>query len=84
MPLHVELVPSGFAGNETWKLNTSCPDCHWEPEQVKKLQKCRGCDRIGGMAAGPKFRVLGLRPYSVLAGIVGDKRVSEALTQLRG
>lgn len=84
MPLHVELVPSGYADNETWKLATSCPDCHWEPEQVKKLQKCPGCARIGGMADGPKFRVLGLRPYSVLAGIVGDKRVSEALTQLRG
>ena len=84
MPLHVELVPSGFADNETWKLNTACPDCHWEPKQVKKLQKCHGCDRIGGMAGGQKFRVLGLRPYSVLAGIVGDKRVTEALAQLRG
>ena len=84
MRLHVELVPSGFAGDETWKLNTSCPDCKYEPVEVKKLQKCVGCGRIGGMAEGPKFRVLGLRPYSVLAGIVGPERVGEALTQLRG
>lgn len=84
MKLHVELVPAGFAGAETWKLNTACPDCKYEPEQVKKLQKCRGCGRIGGMAEGPKFRVLGLRPYSVLAGIVGPARVGEAMTQLRG
>ena len=84
MPLHVELVPSGFADNETWKLNTACPDCHWEPKQVKKLQKCHGCDRIGGMAGGQKFRVLGLRPYSLLAVSVGTQRVTEALAQLRG
>ena len=84
MRLHVELVPSGFANNEIWKLNTACPDCKFEPEQIKKLQKCLGCGRIGGMSEGQKFRVLGLRPYSVLAGIVGTNRVDEALTQLRG
>ena len=84
MRLHVELVPSGFAGDETWKLNTACPDCKYEPVKVKKLQKCLGCGRIGGMAEGQKFRVLGLRPYSVLAGIVGASRVAESLTQLRG
>ena len=84
MRLHVELIPSGFADNETWKLNTACPDCHYEPAQVKKLQKCLGCGRIGGMAEGQKFRVLGLRPYSILAGIVGPSRVTEALMQLRG
>ena len=84
MRLHIELVPSGFSDSETWKLNTACPDCKYEPAQVKKLQKCMGCGRIGGMADGPKFRVLGLRPYSVLAGIVGPGRVAEALTQIRG
>ena len=84
MRLHVDLVPSGFADSETWKLNTACPDCKYEPGQVKKLQKCLGCGRIGGMAEGQKFRVLGLRPYSVLAGIVGTERVDAALTQLRG
>ena len=83
MRLHVELVPSGFADDETWKLNTACPDCKYEPELVKKLQKCVGCGRIGGMAEGQKFRVLGLRPYSVLAGIVGADRVSKALSELR-
>lgn len=83
MKLHVELVPSGFADDETWKLNTACPDCKYEPAQMKKLQKCLGCGRIGGMAEGQKFRVLGLRPYSVLAGIVGADRVAEALTRLR-
>ena len=83
MRLHIELVPSGFSDSETWKLNTACPDCKFEPEQVEKLQKCLGCGRIGGMAEGQKFRVLGLRPYSVLAGIVGPSRVAEALTQLR-
>ena len=84
MPLHVDLVPSGFADGETWKLNTSCPECQYEPEQVKKLQKCNGCGRIGGMDQGRKFRVLGLRPYSMLAGIFGAERVGQALTELRG
>ena len=84
MRLHVELVPAGFSDSETWKLNTACPDCKYEPAQVKKLQKCLGCGRIGGMAEGQKFRVLGMRPYSVLAGIVGPSRVAEALMQLRG
>lgn len=73
-PLHVELVPSGFSDGETWSLNASCPECGYEPAEIKKLQKCVGCGRIGGISAGPKFRVLGVRPYSHLAGIIGEER----------
>lgn len=72
--LHTELVPSGFSDGETWSLKATCPDCGYEPAAIKKLQKCIGCGRIGGTSNGPKFRVLGIRPYSHLAGIIGEER----------
>jgi hypothetical protein len=81
-PLHVELVPSGFSDGQTWSLNASCPDCGFEPTKIKKLQKCIGCGRIGGTSEGPKFRVLGIRPYSHLAGIIGEKQARKEVSRL--
>jgi hypothetical protein len=82
-PLHVELLPSGFSDGETWSLAASCPDCCYEPAEPKKLQKCLGCGRIGGISAGPKFRVLGTRPYSNLAGIIGEEKAKTEIEKLR-
>lgn len=83
-PLHVELVPAGFSDGETWSLNACCPECGYEPAEIKKLQKCVGCGRIGGICEGPKFRVLGIRPYSHLAGIIGAEPAKTELELLEG
>lgn len=82
-PLHTELVPAGFSDSQSWALNASCPVCSYEPAEIKKQQKCLGCGRVGGISAGPKFKVLGLRPYVHLSGIVGPDQTRQRAERLR-
>ncbi len=68
--LHVELVPPGYSDGSTWVVFAHCPDCKCV---VASRQECQGCRRKGSFADERKFKVLGYRPYLLLAQVLGEK-----------
>lgn len=94
MPLVVELVPSGYSDGKRWQLDPSCSNCGWVPEayrgQACSDQRvlrtwdpgCRGCGRTVIWTSGPKFKVLGTRPYMRLVDIVGTEGVEILMNEL--
>lgn len=74
MPLVAELIPSGHSDGYRWSLSPSCPECRFEPQGLSdpsEPTRCLCCGWFGPFPPGPKFKVLGLRPYVHLAGILG-------------
>lgn len=79
--LHVELIPPGFSDGQVWTLAAHCPDCgcsvsHIDrnsPQKSNRQQQrvCSACGRTGCPAGEQKNKVLGLRPYVRLDGIMG-------------
>ena len=76
--LHAELVPPGFSDGRTWQLSAYCPDCKCEMGG-KGQQKCPACGRYGHPHEIRKSKVLGLRPYVLLNGVIGQSKTIELL-----
>lgn len=79
--LHTELVPPGFSDGRTWQLSGYCPDCKCEMG-AKGQQKCPACGRFGHPHEIRKSKVLGLRPYVFLNGVIGKSKTVELLKKL--
>lgn len=68
--LHVDLVPPGVSDGQTWTLSAYCPDCKFALSEIGR-QRCPSCGRIGSPHGQRKSKVLGLRPYVNLEGVMG-------------
>ena len=79
--LHTELVPPGFSDGTTWQISGYCPDCRCESKSVGQ-QKCPACKRYGHPHEIRKSKVLGLRPYVFLNGVIGESKTVELLGKL--
>ena len=79
--LHAELVPPGFSDGTTWEISAYCPDCRC-PSQSSGQQKCPACKRYGHPHEIRKSKVLGLRPYVFLNGVIGESKTVELLRKL--
>ena len=78
LAIHVELVPPGFSDGQTWTISRCCPTCKFEM-QDKKEQSCPACKRFGNPHELRKNKVLGLRPYVHLEGVIGAEKTAEIL-----
>lgn len=79
IPLHFELVPPGFSDGTTWHLPARCGRCR----VVRDEAVCRCCGIRGNLQAPTRRKVLGLRPYLDLAGVIGRDRAKAAVENLR-
>ncbi len=77
--LHVELVPPGYSDGTTWQLPARCGRCRAIRDDVV----CRCCGIRGNLQAPTRRKVLGLRPYLDLAGVIGRDRAKAAVENLR-
>lgn len=77
--MHVELIPPGYSDGQTWTLADHCPDCKSEMPEGKRQKTCPACGRNGSPHGARKSKVLGLRPYVQLAGIMGESKTAEFL-----
>ena len=83
LELHTELVTAGLSDGLKWETRGYCPTCKAameldEPEKVQtKESKCLICGRRGNPTGGKKSKVLGLRPFVQLNGIVGAEKVAD-------
>ncbi len=82
LTLHVELVPPGFSDGQTWQISGCCPDCGFAMPAVGQ-QKCLACKRYGHPHEIRKSKVLGLRPYVFLKGVIGETKTVELLKKLK-
>ena len=76
--LHADLVPPGFSDGRVWQLSRYCPDCKCEMREAGQ-QKCPACGRFGHPHEIRKSKVLGLRPYVFLNGVIGEPKTVELL-----
>jgi len=81
LALHAELVPPGFSDGTTWQISGYCPDCGCQSKSTGQ-QKCPACKRYGHPHEIRKSKVLGLRPYVLLNGVIGESKTVELLQQL--
>jgi len=81
LELHAELVPPGFSDGQVWQLSGYCPDCSCELK-TSGQQKCPACGRYGHPHEIRKSKVLGLRPYVFLNGVIGESKTVELLQKL--
>lgn len=95
LALVVELIPSGFSDGSHWQLDPSCPNCRFVPETLVSTDSsaeqndaaaaspyCGGCGKRTHWVPGPKFKVLGRRPYMRLVDIVGIEGVKQLQLKL--
>ncbi len=73
LELHVDLIPPGISDGTTWTQFAHCPTCkcalkYGEPA----TQICPACGRKGNPHGERKGKVLGLRPYVNLCGVLGE------------
>ena len=78
LELHTDLVPPGFSDGLTWQLSGYCPDCKFAMSETGQ-QKCPACRRYGHPHEVRKSKVLGLRPYVFLNGVIGESKTVELL-----
>ncbi len=76
LKFHVELIPPGISDGRTWTLAAHCPDCKFEMPPVGR-QNCTACGRTGNPVGQRKSKVLGLRPYVNLVGVLGKQMTAE-------
>jgi hypothetical protein len=79
--LHTELIPEGYSDGKTWTLFPHCQfcKCRW----FDRLQPCRFCGSNGRYQNEIRLKVLGIRPYLLLAPFIGaeaTKRMLESCT----
>lgn len=80
MSLAVDLVPPGNSDGQTWTIAAHCPDCKHELKNPGR-QMCPSCGRFGSPHGQRKSKVLGLRPYIKLAGVLGKTPASEFMNR---
>lgn len=89
-----EYVPSGYSDGRTWRLAPSCPDCHFDVGVEEGVSEelnqdpgpaygCPACGSRSPMVDGPKFKVLGTRPYVHLVSIVGEDGTARLADRMR-
>ena len=76
LTLHVDLVPPGISDGQTWTLSAHCPDCKIEMPTSGR-QQCSACGKFGNPHGQRKSKVLGLRPYVNLVGVMGEPMTAE-------
>lgn len=82
MAIHVDLVPPGVSDGQTWALAAHCPDCRLEMSAPGR-QQCPACGRFGNPHGPRKSKVLGLRPYVDLEGVLGKQKTVEFMRRYR-
>jgi hypothetical protein len=80
LTLHIDLVPSGYSDGQTWTLVAHCPDCKLEMSESGQ-QHCSSCGRIGSPHGKRKSKVLGLRPYVNLVGVMGKTMTAKFMAR---
>lgn len=80
LELHLELIPPGTSDGATWIQVAHCPACKHEMKIVQqRSQTCPACGRRGNPHGERKGKVLGLRPYVQLCGVMGESKTVEFL-----
>ena len=80
LELHVELIPPGFSDGTTWTQFAHCPACKCE---MGNVPICPACERRGNPHGERKGKVLGLRPYVKLCGVLGESGTRELLERFK-
>jgi hypothetical protein len=79
LTLHIDLVPPGYSDGQTWTLAAHCPECKCRSKAENSQQKCEACGRTGNPHGESKSKVLGLRPYVQLSGVLGKEQTAKLL-----
>ena len=79
LELVVELVPPGDSDGVAWVINSHCPEC--KMSMAEGLDRCQACGRVGRPHGIRKSKVLGLRPYVTLEGVLGGAKTVELLSR---
>lgn len=78
--MHVELVPAGHANGSTWTIAPHCPDCKYALRSTSQNKRpCPVCGRFGNPQNARKYKVLGIRPYSLLSRVIGKQKTIAAI-----
>lgn len=82
LKIHFEAIVPGNSDGQHWELEPTCPNCGcgFDKRAVQR-RECPACRRRGGPQQGRKFKVLGMRPYVQLAGIVGKQKTLELIKE---
>ena len=76
--LVTELVPSGNSDGIHWSVEPHCSNCRCEMYQDRR---CDECGQVSHAVPKRKRRVLGLRPYMLLKGLLGTEKTLQLLQQ---
>lgn len=80
LELFVELIPPGYSDGLTWTQLAHCPTCKCVMNTANdSTTTCPACSRTGSPHGERKGKVLGLRPYVRLCGVIGERRTEEFL-----
>ncbi|MFK7770169.1 MAG: hypothetical protein AB8B55_23365 [Mariniblastus sp.] len=78
LSIHVDLLPPGNSDGKKWTLFSHCPNCKKVANDFDasnpREEKCSSCQRVGHPHGRQKNKVLGLRPYMHLVGILGEEK----------
>jgi len=74
LTIQVELIPPGHSDGRKWTIFAHCPDCKMKLTEQANQQRCDSCGRYGNPHGQRKSKVLGLRPYVRLAGVMGNDK----------
>jgi hypothetical protein len=81
--LHLQLITAGHSDGLKWTTSSYCPGCRAPMEFGEQETVCKICNRRGNPTGGKKSKVLGLRPYIQLDGIVGAEKTKELVRQYK-
>ncbi|MDG1873231.1 MAG: hypothetical protein P8J27_04930 [Mariniblastus sp.] len=82
LALDCELIPPGFSDGRTWTIQHCCPDCSLASTEAGE-QTCSACGRLGSPLEVRRNKVLGLRPYVFLKGVIGERGTAELIANLK-
>lgn len=83
LTMHVELIPPGDSDGQQWTIAAHCPTCKIRMEEPAGSveQRCSACGKIGNPHGVRKSKVLGLRPYVKLVGVMGVAKTREFMAR---
>ena len=81
LTLHVELMPPGHSDGRTWTIFSHCPNCKIEMTEKPEQQRCSACGKFGNPHGQRKSKVLGLRPYVQLVGVMGKEKTAQFMSR---
>lgn len=79
LTMHLELMPPGVSDGQTWSISAHCPECKFEMKDHQPNRHCQACGRKGNPHGVRKSKVLGLRPYVQLEGVLGRAKTADFL-----